>query len=164
MGQAPDGRSQGTVAPARPDSAARTARDISWRQPGNHRMKNGLASKSLGRTLPLRFSEDEVAFITESRLARVATASREGQPHVVPVVYEFDGTAFYFTGWNLEKSLKFKNLVENKKVAMVIDEVLTVSPWRPRGVEVRGFADLGSEGGRAYVKVTPEVKRSWGFR
>ena len=110
------------------------------------------------------FTDEEVAFLTQSRLARVATASSDGQPHVVPVVYEFDGTAFYFTGWNLEKSLKFRNLVQNKKVAMVIDDLVTVSPWRPRGLEVRGVAELGSEGGRAYVKVCPLVKRTWGFR
>jgi pyridoxamine 5'-phosphate oxidase family protein len=124
----------------------------------------GLVSKKVAGREVVTFTNDEVAFLTQSRLARVATASSEGQPHVVPVVYEFDGTAFYFSGWNLEKSLKFQNLVHNKKVAMVIDDLLTVSPWRPRGVEVRGVAELGSEGGRSYVKVCPLVKRSWGFR
>ena len=110
------------------------------------------------------FTEDEIAFLTQGRLARVATASSDGQPHVVPVVYEFDGVEFYFTGWNLEKSLKFRNLIENEKVALVIDDLLTVCPWRPRGLEVRGVAELAKQGGRAYVKVTPLVKRSWGFR
>jgi len=124
----------------------------------------GLTSKKASGTDAVAFTEDEVSFLTQSRLARVATASSEGQPHVVPVVYEFDGTAFYFSGWNLEKSLKFRNLVENKKVALVVDDVVTVSPWRPRGLEVRGVAELGSEGGRHYVKVSPLVKRSWGFR
>jgi len=124
----------------------------------------GLVSKKVAGRESVTFTDEEVAFLTQSRLARVATASGEGQPHVVPVVYEFDGTAFYFTGWNLEKSLKFQNLVQNKKVAMVIDDLVTVSPWRPRGVEVRGVAELGSEGGRPYVKVCPLVKRSWGFR
>jgi pyridoxamine 5'-phosphate oxidase family protein len=124
----------------------------------------GLVSKKVAGGEVVTFTDEEVAFLTQSRLARVATASGEGQPHVVPVVYEFDGTAFYFTGWNLEKSLKFQNLMENKKVAMVIDDLVTVSPWRPRGLEVRGVAELGSEGGRAYVKVCPLVKRSWGFR
>jgi len=124
----------------------------------------GLVSKKVAGGESVTFTDEEVAFLTQSRLARVATASGEGQPHVVPVVYEFDGTAFYFTGWNLEKSLKFQNLVQNKKVAMVIDDLVTVSPWRPRGVEVRGVAELGSEGGRSYVKVCPLVKRSWGFR
>jgi pyridoxamine 5'-phosphate oxidase family protein len=109
------------------------------------------------------FTEEEVAFLVQCRLARVATASRDGQPHVVPVVYEFDGRAFYFAGWHLERSLKFKNLIQNKKVALVVDEMLSVSPWRPRGLEVRGDAELGSEGGRPYVKVVPLIKRSWGF-
>lgn len=126
--------------------------------------KGGLVAKKGDGKTGVTFTDDEVAFLTQSRLARVATASVEGQPHVVPVVYEFDGTAFYFTGWKLEKSLKFQNLVQNKKVAMVIDDLVTVSPWRPRGVEVRGVAELGREGGRPYVKVSPLVKRSWGFR
>jgi pyridoxamine 5'-phosphate oxidase family protein len=124
----------------------------------------GLVSKKVAGGEVVTFTDEEVAFLTQSRLARVATASGEGQPHVVPVVYEFDGTAFYFTGWNLDKSLKFKNLIENKKVALVIDDLVTVCPWRPRGLEVRGVAELGSEGGRPYVRVCPLVKRSWGFR
>jgi pyridoxamine 5'-phosphate oxidase family protein len=123
-----------------------------------------LATKSAERKERVDFTDDEVSFLTQGRLARLATASSDGQPHVVPVVYEFDGMAFYFTGWNLEKSLKFRNLVENKKVAMVIDDLLSVCPWKPRGLEVRGVAELGKEDGRPYVKVTPRVKRSWGFR
>ena len=123
-----------------------------------------MESKGLAGSGVVTFTDEEVAFLTQGRLARVATASGDGQPHVVPVVYEFDGAAFYFTGWNLDKSLKFQNLVQNRKVAMVIDDLVTVSPWRPRGVEVRGVAELGSEGGRFYVKVCPRVKRSWGFR
>jgi pyridoxamine 5'-phosphate oxidase family protein len=126
-------------------------------------MKTKGVTKDVGRGGTVAFTEDEVSFICQSRLARVATAAKDGQPHVVPVVYEFDGTAFYFTGWNLEKSLKFRNLLENEKVALVIDDVLSVRPWRPRGLEVRGVAEIGREGGRAYVKVVPSVKRSWGF-
>jgi pyridoxamine 5'-phosphate oxidase family protein len=109
------------------------------------------------------FSEEEIAFLLESRVARVATISADGQPHVVPVVYEFDGTAFYFAGWNLHKTLKFKNILENGRIAIVVDDVVTVCPWRPRGVEVRGTAEPGSVGGRTYVKVIPRVKRCWGF-
>src|SRR5580700_4722543 len=124
----------------------------------------GLVSRKAAGGEAVSFTDEEVAFLAQGRLARVATASGEGQPHVVPVVYEFDGTAFYFAGWNLGKSLKFKNLIENKKVALVIDDLVTVCPWRPRGLEVRGVAELGNEGGRPYVKVCPLVKRSWGFR
>lgn len=121
-----------------------------------------MATETLDREVT--FTEEEVAFLVEGRLARVATASCDGQPHVVPVVYEFDGRAFYFTGWRLERSLKFRNLQENSKVALVVDELVSVCPWRPRGLEVRGVGELSRERGRPYVKVTPTVKRSWGFR
>lgn len=123
-----------------------------------------MKGKKAGRDDGVVFTEDEAKFVAQSRLARVATASIEGQPHVVPVAYEFDGAAFYFSGWNLRKSLKFRNLMENDKVALVIDDLLTVDPWQPRGLEVRGTAELCDEDGRAYVKITPSVKRSWGFR
>ena len=109
------------------------------------------------------FTEEELEFIAENQIARVATASKEGEPHVVPVLYEFDGTAFYFGGWNLARSLKFRNILENEKVAMVIDDVVSVLPWRPRGLEVRGTAKALREGGRDYVMVVPSSKRSWGL-
>jgi pyridoxamine 5'-phosphate oxidase family protein len=60
--------------------------------------KEGLVSERADRDDDggVSFTEDELKFVTRSRLARVATVSRQGQPHVVPVAYEFDGTAFYF--------------------------------------------------------------------
>jgi pyridoxamine 5'-phosphate oxidase family protein len=121
-----------------------------------------LRKSELARRCAL-FSEEEMRYLGEARLARVATASCEGQPHVVPMVYEFDGSCFYFSGWNLERSLKFRNLMENDKVAIVIDDIISLSPWRPRGIEVRGVAEVAKVQGRAYVKVTPSVKRSWGL-
>jgi pyridoxamine 5'-phosphate oxidase family protein len=109
------------------------------------------------------FSEAETEFLTENGLARVATVSDDMEPHVVPVVYEFDGTSFYFSGWNLEKSLKFRNIRQNGRVAMVFDDLPSVSPWRARGLEVRGMAEVAYADGRPYVKVVPFTKRSWGL-
>ena len=159
-----DDRSQESVAKARPTQPAATDGHISLRPSLVHMSQGVSKRRSANQEGAVTFTEQEVEFLAQSKLARVATATREGQPHVVPVVYEFDGRAFYFTGWNLEKTLKYRNIEENSKVALVIDELVTVCPWRPRGLEVRGTAELGSEGGRAYVKVTPIAKRSWGFR
>ena len=86
------------------------------------------------------FTEAEAEFLAENFLGRVATVSPAGQPHVVPVTYRFDGHAMIFGGWNLAKSLKFKNLVANNKVAFVVDELVSTKPWRVRGVEVKGEA------------------------
>lgn len=96
-------------------------------------------------------------------LGRVATVSRSGQPHVVPVTYEFDGQFLYFSGRNLSRSLKYKHIARNQRVAFVVDDVVSVSPWRARGVEVRGLAEVLQERGRPYVRITPLTKVSWGL-
>ena len=112
----------------------------------------------------VQFTEEEAEFLLKSRLGRIATVSPSGQPHVVPVVYEFDGRNLYFGGWNLERSLKFRNIIHSSKVAFVVDDLESTRPWRPRGVEVRGIAHVIEEDGRVCVKVTPVRKASWGLR
>jgi len=109
------------------------------------------------------FTDEEVEFIGQSRLVRLATSSSMNQPHVVPVTFEFDGQHFYFSGWNLQDSLKFKNIQSNDRVALVIDDLVTQRPWRPRGIEVRGRAVVEENENGVYVKVTPERKISWGL-
>jgi pyridoxamine 5'-phosphate oxidase family protein len=108
-------------------------------------------------------SEREAVFLCRSGLGRVATVSHDGQPHVVPVVYEFDGQFIYFSGRNLSRSLKFRHLARNEKVALVVDDVVSVSPWRVRGVEIRGTAELLTERGRPFVRITPLTSASWGL-
>ena len=110
------------------------------------------------------FTDEEVEFLAGSKLARLATSSSaKNQPHVVPVAYEFDGKYFYFGGWNLRQSLKFRNLVENKRVALVIDDLVSSRPWVPRGVEVRGIAEVVVNEEGLYVRITPFRKISWGL-
>lgn len=109
------------------------------------------------------FTEEEADYLEQSRLARIATSSGDNQPHVVPVAYEFDGMYFYFGGWNLDRSLKFRNIQKNNKVALVIDDLFSVRPWRPRGVEIRGIAEVQENDDGLYVRITPVQKVSWGL-
>jgi len=109
------------------------------------------------------FTDEEVEFIGQSKLARIATASVRNQPHVVPVAFEFDGECFYFSGWNLEKSLKFRNIKDNSKVALVIDDLVTVRPWSPRGIVIRGRAEVEESEKGTWIKVAPLKKVSWGL-
>jgi len=109
------------------------------------------------------FTDEEVEFIGQSKLARIATASARNQPHVVPVAFEFDGECFYFGGWNLEKSLKFRNIKDNGKMALVIDDLVTVRPWSPRGIVIRGRAEVEESDKGTWIKVTPLKKVSWGL-
>jgi PPOX class probable F420-dependent enzyme len=67
-------------------------------------------------------------FILAHSVARLATASKDGQPHVIPFCYAFDGESFYFvvdqkpkrqTGKPLKR---IRNILENPQVALVIDD------------------------------------------
>jgi pyridoxamine 5'-phosphate oxidase family protein len=111
----------------------------------------------------VEFSEKESKYLKEQRLGRIATVSPDIQPHVVPVALEFDGSHFYFGGWNLEKSLKFRNIRQNNKVAFVVDNLVSVDPWRVSGVEIKGIAEINKRNGNEYVKITPLRKSSWGL-
>ena len=56
--------------------------------------------------------------------------------------------------------------------AIVIDDLASVDPWTPRGLEVRGTAELHDSGGgerfgrgwdEAWVRIMPERVISWGI-
>lgn len=112
------------------------------------------------------FTEKETVYLKSQRLARFATASLEGQPDVVAVSYEFDGTVFYIGGLRQKKTVKYKNVLKNPRVAMVVDDLESVDPWRPRGIRIYGRAEVvqrrGFLGPGEYIRVNPEAKWSWG--
>lgn len=64
----------------------------------------------------VEFSERELAFLKVQRLGRIANVSSHRQPHVVSVAFEFDGSYFYFGGWNLKNSLKFRNIQQQSGI------------------------------------------------
>jgi pyridoxamine 5'-phosphate oxidase family protein len=73
------------------------------------------------------FSQNEIEYLKSQRLARIGTAaiSNEGyiQTDVTPVGFGFDGDYFYVGGMNILKSTKYKNVVKNNNVAIVIDDL-----------------------------------------
>ena len=87
----------------------------------------------------------ELNFLKVHELCRLATASRDGMPHVVPVVYALDGDdVIIAVDYGTRK---LKNLRENKRVALVIDE------YRPnRGLMVEGDCEI-FERGREYLRL-----------
>ncbi|HKT22029.1 MAG TPA: PPOX class F420-dependent oxidoreductase [Nitrososphaerales archaeon] len=109
------------------------------------------------------FTEAEATYLAENFLGRLATATREGEPHVVPVSYRFDGKAIVFGGWNLASSRKYRQLMANHWVAFVVDDIASTNPWRVRGVEVRGTAEPIAVNGVSVVRIIPLNIRSWGL-
>jgi pyridoxamine 5'-phosphate oxidase family protein len=125
------------------------------------------------------FSQKEIEYLKSQRLARIATAAastqQEGsvQPDVVPVGFDFDGQYLYVGGMNLLKSTKYRNVLENDKIAIVVDDLKSIDPWDPRGIRIYGTADVVTrQGGYMestnhpnphYIRVTPKKKWSWGI-
>jgi pyridoxamine 5'-phosphate oxidase family protein len=112
----------------------------------------------------MAFSEEEIAYIQSQRLARLATVNGDGQPDVVPVGFDFDGTYFYVSGGAMKQTRKFRNVRDGRtKVALVIDDLASVQPWAPRFLRIYGTADLvertGYVGAGTYMRIKPET--SW---
>ena len=91
----------------------------------------------------MSFTDDEITYLRSQRLARIATVAADGQPDVMPVGYQFDGKYFYVGGMNPVKTRKFRNVrAGNTKVALVIDDLVSVNPWTVRGLRIYGNAEL----------------------
>ena len=117
------------------------------------------------------YSAAEIEYLKSQRLARIATVSKRGQPEVVPVAFEFDGRYFYVGSHSQDTFLrtrKYKSVkAGNNQVGLVIDDLESVDPWKPRGVKLFGKAEVverdGMFGPGKYLRITPQVSWSWGI-
>ena len=96
------------------------------------------------------FSAAEIAYLESQRLARIATAAN-GQPHVVPLAFRYNAETDTIDvgGHDFAKRKKFRDVQRNARVAIVVDDLASVDPWRPRMIEVRGEAEILTSGGEA---------------
>lgn len=119
------------------------------------------------------FTEKETEYLRGQRLGRLATIGGDGSPHVVPVGFrvEAGGAAIEVGGHGLSRSKKWRDLQANPRIALVIDDLASVNPWTPRGIEIRGRAELHTEGGQkfgpgwdaAWIRIVPQRIVSWGI-
>ncbi|MEA2667141.1 MAG: pyridoxamine 5-phosphate oxidase family protein [Chloroflexota bacterium] len=117
------------------------------------------------------FTEKQLDYLRNQRLARIATADAGGQPHVMPVTFRVsaDAAAIEVGGRAFGKTKKYRDIRANPKVAIVIDDLASVTPWSPRGIEVRGTAVLQEGGGgpvasgEPWIRIKPERIVAWGI-
>lgn len=90
------------------------------------------------------FTEAEITYLQNQRLGRLATVTQTGVLHVVPVnfLYNSEFESIDIVGRALPTSLKYKNIVNNGRVAFVIDDIVSLSPYRARMIEIRGHAKI----------------------
>lgn len=117
----------------------------------------------------MSFTHEEIAYLRSQPLARLATLSADRQPDVVPVAFEFDGTFLWVggSGLTVTDTRKFRNVRGgDHKVALVVDDLVSLDPFIARGVRVYGHAEqpferVGMLGPGTYMRITPTVSWSW---
>lgn len=119
------------------------------------------------------FNVAEIAYLQSQRLGRLATVGPDGQPHVVPVGFRYNAQldTIDIGGHDFASRKKFRDVQRNPRVAFVVDDFASVTPWRARGVEIRGEAEVLLTGGQEIMasfdpemfRITPRRIISWGL-
>jgi pyridoxamine 5'-phosphate oxidase family protein len=116
------------------------------------------------------FTEAEVAYLRSQRLGRLATLGPGGAPQARPVgfFYNADDGTIDIGGRDLGNTQKFRNIARDGRFSFVVDDLASIEPWRPRGVEIRGRAEALTDvdppmGGmtRQIIRLHPERVLSW---
>ena len=89
------------------------------------------------------FTDDESAYLDSQTLGRLATVQPDGTPQVSPVGFTYNRAldTIDIAGYSMSTSQKFRNVTHEPRVALVVDDVASVRPWRVRFLEIRGVAE-----------------------
>jgi pyridoxamine 5'-phosphate oxidase family protein len=112
------------------------------------------------------FSASELDYLAgdRRRLARIATVGEDGTPHVVPVGFRHNAEhdSIDVGGRDFARTKKYRDVARTGRAAIVIDDLASTDPWRPRGIEVRGHAEA-IDGDRPLIRIHPERIVPWGL-
>lgn len=119
------------------------------------------------------FTEPEIEYLKSQRLCRLATAGRDGRPHVVPTSFRFnpETDTVDIGGHDFASRKKWRDVGHNPWVSLVIDDIVSVQPWQVRMLEIRGKAErlqaggthLGSGFAEAMFRIQPHRILSFGL-
>jgi pyridoxamine 5'-phosphate oxidase family protein len=119
------------------------------------------------------FTEKELEYLTRTqfpggkgapRLGRIATVGKDGTPHAMPVGFSYNPEldAIEVAGFNNEQTKKYRDAARSGRAALVADDLISTDPWKNRGIEVRGRAEVTS-GERPLIRIYPERIVAWGL-
>lgn len=108
------------------------------------------------------FTRNEIEYLESTVLGRLATVGRDGTPHVAPLGFSYNAEldTIDVGGFNMERSKKFRDVRRSGRAAIVVDDLASTEPWRPRGIEVRGSAEA-LEDPRPLIRIHPERIVAW---
>ncbi|MFN3001969.1 PPOX class F420-dependent oxidoreductase [Mycolicibacterium wolinskyi] len=117
----------------------------------------------------MAFTDDELAYLRSQPVARLATVNADGQPDVVPVAFEVDGSDIWVGGVGADvlRTRKLVNIAQGRtQVSLVVDDLVSMDPFIARAIRVYGDAQppverVGMMGPGWYTRITPRVSWSW---
>ena len=107
------------------------------------------------------FTELELEYLASQPLMRIATASLSGEPDIAVVTFGVDGDDIVSGGFDIAKTVRFRNIERNPRATIVIDDLESVEPWTPRFVKIRGAATIDQHAGAPRFRIAP--RRIWTF-
>ncbi|MEI8080592.1 MAG: PPOX class F420-dependent oxidoreductase [Actinomycetes bacterium] len=108
------------------------------------------------------FTDAELEYLKSQPLMRFASASSSGKPDVSPVTFGVDGDSIVTGGFDIGKTVRYRNITTNPQVTVVVDDLASTDPWSPRGIKVIGTAVI-EEGSSPQFRIHPKVIISWGI-
>ena len=114
---------------------------------------------------PSVFTDAELRYLAGGRqLGRLATVGADGSPHVVPVAWIYNAArdTIDIGGAELERTKKFRDVGRSGRAAIVIDDLASTDPWRPRAIEIRGRGEAITLP-TPLIRIHPERIVSWGL-
>ncbi|MGV9677630.1 PPOX class F420-dependent oxidoreductase [Nocardia sp. NPDC003482] len=117
-------------------------------------------------------SPAQIDYLRTQRLGRLATIRPDGTPQNNPVGFRYNESlgTIDIAGHNLGASQKFRNLTKHEKVAFVVDDIKSLSPWTVRCLEIRGTAQPLRDvetylpgGTPELIRITPERILAFGI-
>ena len=122
--------------------------------------------------MTVELSAAERAYLGSQRLGRLATVDGAGQPQNNPVGFFLNDElgVIDIGGRAMGTTKKFRNISANPLVSLVVDDLASVRPWRPRGIEIRGYAEALTDWAPPYpgysreaIRIHPTRIISWGL-
>ena len=108
--------------------------------------------------MPLKLTVSDLTFIRQLPVARVATATKSGNPRVRPVWPVFDGKNIYFA--TDPGTVKLKHINKNSAVSIVFDDYDRDNWSNLKGIRIQGTAKI-LNGGDEYKHAHALLKEKY---
>ena len=120
----------------------------------------------------MTFTAPEPEYLAGQVLGRLATVGPDGSPQNSPVAFTYnaDTQTIDIGGYRMGATRKFRNVAATGRAAFVVDDILSLSPWHVRGIEIRGRAEALTDAtpprpgfSNEVIRIHPRRVIAWGL-